>query len=192
MPPTGTSEVVFFVQEQGEGYLFQQNIKLHADCFTDAEFICYMDCDTIFTRPATPQDLIVDNRKVRWLYTPYSSIDSGDGQTWKEPTEKLMGHPVENEMMRRHPFCAPRWALQAFREWMWKIHGMSLERYVMSRPNREFSEFNALGAYLWYYHKDKVHWQNTDEEMGVTYVWQGYSWGGLSEHIKADLERALA
>lgn len=190
-PPTGAVELTCGVHEHGEGYMYQQNVKLHADAFSNADYLCYMDSDTIFTRPVTPGDLIVEE-KVRWLYTPYSSIDSGDGQTWKEPTSKVMMQPVPFEFMRRHPLVAPRWALEGFRQWMWKVHGVSLEHYILTQPGRSFSEWNALGAWLWFYHRDKVHWQNTDEDLGITYVHQSFSWGGLSAAIRADLERALA
>lgn len=192
VPPTGVSEKVFYVHESGEGYMRQQVSKLYADAFTDAEFMAYLDSDTIWTHPVTPDDLIVDRRKVRWLYTPYSSLTGDESRTWVEPTGKVMKQSVGNEFMRRHPLVAPRWALESFRQWMWREHGMSLESYVMAQPNREFSEWNALGAYLWFHHHDKVHWMNTDDDMGTTFVWQGYSWGGLSDAIKADLERALS
>ncbi len=171
--------------------MHQQVLKLHADAYSDADYFIFQDSDTIFTRPVSPDDLIV-NGKVKWLYTPYSSIDSGDGQTWKAPTSKVMCMPVEFEFMRRHCFVIPRWALEGFRHWMWKVHGMSLENYIHSQSMREFSEFNAIGAWLWFFHHDKVEWQNTDEELGEPYVHQGFSWGGLTDAIRADLERALA
>lgn len=191
-PPTGTNETVFHVHEPTNGYLHQQVVKMHADQFTDAEFVLQLDSDTIFTRPVCPEDFIVDNRRPRWLYTPYTSIASGDGQTWKQPTAKIMMRPVANEMMRRHPFCIPAWALREFRAWMWRIHGMSIETYIMSQADREFSEYNALGAWLWFHHHDKVEWQNTDENMGTTFVHQHWSVSGLSEAIRENLERALA
>jgi hypothetical protein len=192
VPPTGSAEDVHFVQEYGDGYMQQQVAKLHADAFTDAEFLCFLDSDTIFTRPVTPEDLIVDKRRVRWLYTPYSSLIGGDGQMWKEITAKILKQPMEFEFMRRHPLVAPRWALEGFRRWMWREHGTSLEKYIMGQPGHEFSEWNALGAWLWFHHHDCIAWQNTDEDMGTTFVHQSYSWGGLNEHIRADLERALA
>lgn len=191
-PPTGDAEDVHYVHEYGEGYMFQQVVKLHADAFTDAEFICYMDADTIFTRHVCPEHLIDDMRRPRWLYTPYSSINSGDGQTWKAPTEKLMNGPVDHEFMRRHPFVVSRKMLEGFRLWMMRSHRMTVERYVMTQPNREFSEFNALGAWLWFYHGYVVEWMNTDENMGTTFVHQSYSWGGLSDAIRVNLEAALA
>lgn len=191
-PPTGTNEIVFKVAEIGEQYIQQQSDKMHADHFTDAEFVTYLDSDCILTRPMCPYDLIVSQRKVRWLYTPYSSINSGDGQTWKKVTEKFIGHPVDNEMMRRHPFTVPVWALREMRSWCHKIHGVTLERYMITQPYRECSEFNFLGAWLWFYHRGKVEWQNTDENMGIPFAHQSYSWGGLNDDIRKNLEAALA
>ncbi len=191
-PPTGACEFVFYVTEQGEGYMEQQSTKLHADAFSDADFFLFMDSDTIFTRPICPEDMIVGD-KVRWLYTPYASINSGDGQTWKEPTGKVMCRPVEFEFMRRHPLVAPRWALEGLRHWMLKVHGMSLERYIMAQQaGRAFSEWNCLGAWLWFYHHDRVIWQNTDEELGESFVLQSFSWNGLNDKIRYTLDKALA
>lgn len=191
-PPTGTNENVFYVHEPENGYLWQQVVKLHADCFSDAEFFVQLDSDTIFTRPVCPENFIVGNRRPRWLYTPYASLTGDESRTWQEPTSKVMSRPVEHEFMRRHPHCIPAWALREFRAWMWRIHGMSLESYITSQPGRQFSEYNAIGAWLWFYHRDKIEWQNTDENMGTTFVHQSHSWGGLSEPIRADLEAALA
>lgn len=191
-PPTGVSEQVFYVHEYGSGYLFQQVMKLHADGFSDAEFLVHLDSDTIFTRPISPDLIIADNRRPLWLYTPYASLGNDESQLWKGVTEKALMRPVENEFMRRHAFCTPRWALEGFRKWFWEMHGMSLERYVMTQPAHEFSEFNCLGAWLWFYHREKIEWINTDENMGTTFVHQHYSYGGLNDDIRANIERALA
>lgn len=191
-PPTGTSETVFKVAEIGEQYCQQQVDKMHADHFSDAEYFLQIDSDTIFTRPVCPEDFITDNRRVKWLYTPYSSINSGDGQTWKKPTEKIIGHSVDMEYMRRMPFCVPAWALKEFRSWIHKVHGVTLERYFMTQPDRQVSEYNFLGAYLWFYHRDRIDWQNTDVEMGTVFCHQSYSWGGLNPDLKKHLEAALA
>lgn len=190
-PPTGDVETVFHVAEVGDQYCQQQSDKMQADHFSDADFITFTDSDTVFTRPVTPNDLICPSGKVGWLYTPYASLGE-QGSTWKRITEKMMKRPVEMEMMRRHPFTAPRWALQEFRAWVHRTHGISMERYFLTQLNRECSEFNFLGAYLWFHHRDKVEWQNTDENMGTTFCLQHYSWGGLTEEIRSKLELAVA
>lgn len=192
VPPTGTAESVFYIQETMPGYMAQQNDKLHADAFSDAEFLLFMDSDTIFTRPITPADAVSDCRYTVWLYTPYSSLPNDDAQMWKCVTEKALKQPVDYEFMRRHPLCAPRWALEEFRRWMLREHGMPLERYIAQQPNREFSEWNALGAWLWLHHRDKILWQNTDEELGAPFVHQSWSYGGFNPDIVNNLEAALA
>lgn len=189
-PPTGTNEVVFKVAEIGDQYMQQQSDKLHADHFTDAEFILYQDSDTIFTQPVTPATFIVDNRRPVWLYTPYAQLGNDESQLWKEVTSKVITFDVDLELMRRHPFCISRNSLQAFRQFIHLTHGVTAERYVMSQPAHEFSEFNALGSFMWYFHQNKVEWKRPEDFP--TYVHQSYSYGGLNPDLRAHLEAALA
>lgn len=190
-PPTGTAETVFFIHEKMDGYLDQQSCKLHADSFTDADYILYTDSDTIFTREITPSDC-VDGNRANWLYTPYSSLTGDNAQFWRAVTEKAMKRPVEFEFMRRHPFCVPRWALEGLRQWFWRVHGMSLENYIAAQPSKDFSEWNIMGAWLWNHHRERINWTNTDVELGVPFVHQHWSHGGFSDEIQKNLELALA
>lgn len=189
-PPTGSNETVFYVHEYGEGYMAQQSDKLHADAFSDADFLLYMDSDTVFTRPITPRDVTLYG-KATWLYTPRASMGQY-GTVWKLETEKALRRPVEHEFMRRHPLCVPRWALEGMRAWFWREHGQSLEHYIISQPGRQFSEWNCLGAWLWFHHRDRIEWINTDEKMGVPFVEQYYSWDGLTADVRRKLELAVA
>ena len=59
------------------------------------------------------------------------------------------------------------------------------------RSNFQFSEWNALGAWLWMHHRERIEWINTDVEIGIPFVHQSYSWGGLSPEIMANMEAAL-
>lgn len=190
-PPTGAAEEVFEVDEYFNPYLFQQWIKLNADAYSDAEMFTFMDSDTIFTRPISP-DLLLEDRKPIWHYTPYSSIPSGDGQTWKKPTEDFMGREVPNEFMRRHPMTIPRWALISFRQWVMRTKGHSLENYIRNQAGGNFSEFNCIGAYLWFYHHDRIAWNNTDENMGTCFVHQHHSYTQWNEETVRNMETALA
>lgn len=118
-----------------DGYLSQQVFKLYADTFSDAEFILFMDSDTVFVRPVTPETFFV-NDKIAWLYTPYSKIKT----PWQPITEKFLGQPIEFEFMRRHPTIVPRWLLIALREFCQTTHGTPLSEYVMAQSHRAFSE----------------------------------------------------
>ncbi len=186
-PPVGPVEKVFFVHEGCDGYMHQQLTKLHADCFSDAEVFLFMDSDTIFTRPITAGAAFEP-----WLYTPYASLNDPNTMTWMKVVQKAIGVLPEYEFMRRHPLSVQRWMLQGLREFFWQRHGMSLESYIIAQPGHEFSEWNVIGAWLWYFHRSKVQWQNTDEKLGVPFVHQSYSWGGLNDDIRKNLEAALA
>lgn len=179
-------------QEYGQdGYLSQQIFKLYADTFSDADQLLFIDSDTIFTRPVTPQTYFKDGR-IEWMMTPWAKTDT----PWQPIVEKFLGQPVEFEFMRRHPTLVPRWLLIAVREFCLKQHGVPLDQYVMSQPHRAFSEFNVLGAFANAFHRDKFHWVNTEEvpesEWPELTVLQKFSWGGLTDEIKAEFELILS
>jgi len=73
---------------------------------------------------------------------------------------------------------------------------MELKDYIMSQPYREFSEFNCLGFYLYEYHRDKFEWFDTskhpESEWPTLTVDQCWSWGGLTDEIKAKWENILS
>jgi hypothetical protein len=126
-----------------DDYLGQQVTKLHADRFSDAELICHVDSDCLFERAVTPDDLLVDGRP-RIVMRSYASLDRH--WPWQAPTEQFLGWPVTHDFMQQPPFVYPRWLYGALREHAQTLHGVSIEDYVLSRPPRGFSEFNALGA----------------------------------------------
>lgn len=177
------------VEEYGaDGYLSQQVFKLHANTFSDAEFILFMDSDTIFTRPVTPETFFIDG-KIAWLYTPYDKIKT----PWQPITEKFLGCPVEFEFMRRHPLLAPSWLLAALRTFCRTMHDVSLDEYIMAQPQRAFSEFNALGALAYYFHRDMFHWLNTEtDDIPELTTLQKWSYGGVTPEIVTEFEQILA
>ena len=95
--------------------------------------------------------------------------------------------------MRSHPLMATSEALLAFRQFMDNKHGMSLGEYIARQPSREFSEWNALGMWSYYYAPKFFSFWNT-EEKGVPkpFVRQHWSWGGVTPEIRAEMENLLA
>lgn len=177
-----------------DGYLSQQVFKLYADTISDADFILHIDSDTVFTMPVTPETYFT-NGKIDWMMTPYSMIDT----PWKPITEKFMRMPqpfsVSFEFMRRAPQMIPRWLYPAIREFCQQKHGCTLAQYIMKQPYRAFSEYNALGAFAYYYHNEQFNWINTAEvpenKWPPLTVLQKYSHGGLTPEIVAEFEAIL-
>jgi hypothetical protein len=138
-----------------DDYLGQQVSKLHADVYSDADYICHVDSDCIFRRPTRPGNL-ADAGRPYVLMEPYARLDPH--VPWRALTERFLGEEVNHEFMRRPPYTFPRWIYPALRKRCQARHGMSLAEYVLSQPPRGFSEFNALGAYAYRHHRDAFTW----------------------------------
>src|SRR5262249_42897707 len=130
--------------------------------------------------------------KLNWMMTPYDKTAT----PWKSITEKFLKQPVEFEFMRRFPIIIPRWLHWEVRAFCEREHKLQIEKYIMQQPYRAFSEFNALGAYAYAFHRDKFNWINTEEvppeKWPVLTVDQRYSHGGLNEKIKQEWEEILS
>lgn len=174
--------------ETEDGYLDQQVKKMYADFHTNADFILHTDSDCLFTKPITPQTFFRNGKPI-WMMTRYGETDT----PWKPITEKFMQRPVEFEFMRRHPQLVPRWLYAKFREYAFKTHGQPLCDYIKCQPLRAFSEFNALGAYAYEFHRDAFTWVDTaKDEWPELVLDQRRSWGGLTPEIKAEWDKILS
>lgn len=177
-------------EEASDGYLSQQIHKLYADTITnyEADYILHIDSDTLFTRPVTPKDFFKDEKLI-WYYTPYEQTET----PWKPITEKFMKVEVKNEFMRRLPMMVPRWLYDQCRKNCFDNHKMILSDYIRKQPYREFSEFNVLGAVAWIHYPDKFQWVNTTTDpMPEPLARQFFSWGGLTEDVKAEIQTILS
>ncbi len=167
-------------------YIFQQIVKLNADQYTDSDRILYMDSDTIFTQPVTPESFVTEKGLI-WLHESYVKLGDPSAAARQPHVSHFIQNEVAHEFMRRHPHIIKRESLAAIRDFCQRQHSMDIGTYAY-RPY--FSEFNIMGAYLYHYAPEGYDFKQPEEVP--TYVWQGFSWGGLTEAIKADMEKALA
>lgn len=181
--PIQTIEVV----EAGDSYLFQMCCKANAHEFTDASFVVHIDSDCVLTQPITPESFFHEGKPI-WYMTKYSEIEV----PWKPFTEKFLGEPVEYEFMRRLPMLVPRKLHETVANWcLWK-HKQRLTDYILSQPNREFSEFNILGALAYSRRYQEYHWiDTTTVEMPEPFGIQHFSHDGVTPEVRARLEKIL-
>ncbi len=176
----------------GQGYCEQQLDKLMADLYSDADHILFWDSDCIAIRPLHPDDLIVDGAP-RCLITHYSKLVHPDGSPavpWQPVAEKALGHPCEYEAMRQHPFLVPRRVLKEFREYMFSLHGIPLETYI-AETKGSFSEFNCLHNFALSHTPLVFTWMNTDNGVPEPFVKQFWSYSGLREDERRQIEEIL-
>lgn len=195
---------ILTVEERGEGYLFQQTVKASAHEYTDADYVLHLDSDTILTKPVTPETFFRDGKPL-WLMTPYAHIQAGieaekakdasfhcGALTWKLVTEKFMVQPVEYEFMRRMPMFVPRSVHVAAAGFCHIWHKQSLTDYILSQPNKEFSEFNALGALAYSRARDDFYWLDTTKEpLPEVVAIQKWSHEPFTDETKAEFEAIL-
>jgi hypothetical protein len=188
--PLPSTVRVKYCPTYADDYLGQQVTKLFADTYVNAEFIVHVDADCIFTRPTRPIDLHPDGRPI---VVTKRIAELGRTYPWRTPTEAFLGCEIILDFMQRPPFAYPRWLYPMIREHCLQRHGMPLDRYILSRPPRGFSEFNALGAYAWLHHRSRFDFREAGSpEAPVPYCDWHWSWGGLTPGIRAAIAERLA
>ncbi len=178
-----------FCSDYHDDYLGQQATKLLADTFSDADYICHVDSDCVFSRPTSPQDLIVDD-KPRVLMQSCELLIGH--RPWQKPTEKFLGCRVLDDFMRQPPFTFPRWLYRNLRQHVHAAHHTDIESYIMAQPPRGFSEFNALGAFAWHNYHEHFIWVDTGDSLAETPRCRWYwSWGGIDPATRREIQAIL-
>ncbi len=180
-------------QMHGAGYVYQQVLKMSADKYCPSDFICHMDSDTVFTRPVTPDDLMIDGKPL-WLMTPFVEIMPTDKNlpAHFESIKAFSGIPPEFEYMRRHSQVIPRWAYGCFRDYVQTLHGQSFESWAMAQKFRGVTEFNLIGHFLHREFPNFIHFHDTRFGVPEGFVHQEWSWNGLTPEMRNTYEKILA
>jgi hypothetical protein len=173
-----------------DDYLGQQATKLLADTFTDADYICHVDSDCVFSRRTSPADLMTEG-KARVLRRPCDRL--GRHRPWQKPTEKFLGWSVPFDFMQHPPFLFPRWIYPEVRAHGVAAHGVDIETYIAAQPPRGFSEYNILGAFAWERHPEHFEWLDAgDSPPGEPHCRWYWSWGGIDDEIRSEIGAILA
>ena len=165
--------------DYADDYLGQQVTKTYADTLTDADFICHVDSDCIFRRPTSAAEL-APSGKPKVYFCLLSELPPH--WPWTQPTEEFLGRRPSYDFMQSPPFVFPRWLYGHVRTWCRETKGVELAEWIRSRPERGFSEFNALSAFALERFPDKFWWIEASK-MGdneATCAWH-WSWGGIDE-----------
>lgn len=180
---------IAFCRDYPDDYLGQQVTKLLADTFSGADYICHVDSDCVFCRATSPEHLIVAGRP-RVLKRPCELL--GRHYPWRKATERFLGWSITSDFMQHPPFVFPRWIYPELRTHALDVHGIDIEGYVTAQPAREFSEYNALGAFAWARHTESFEWVDTSKASpGEPHCRWYWSWGGLDDAIRAEIRGML-
>ena len=100
----------------------------------------------------------------KWKYT--FGLD-----VWQEGTSYAFGSQIDLEFSQKPIKLYPRQIYPVCREHIQAVHSMNLPDFILTRVGRQsygisrnqyFSDLNFIGACLYYYFHDSVHWIRTD------------------------------
>jgi len=176
-----TREKVFYVKPSYEGYLYQQEVKLRAFMYVDTEYVLFMDCDCIFTDYVNLDSFLKDG-KPTLLKTPYEDIP--EVMFWKTTTEDAIGFEVNFEYMRRNGLCYRTETIMN----LWDDFSIRFLSKLKIARNRQFSEFNLIGAYIEKYEENLYNIVNTRDEIPYHPVKQFWSYSGLNKNDLKEIQ----
>lgn len=186
---TGFRNVIVVEGEHENGYIHQQVVKLHANEYSDADFILVTDSDTLFNQPVTPESFMIDGKPI-WYMTPFEQLLDHNGlMHWRSVMTDFFRSEPPYEFMRHQPFMFPRKVLLDIQEYCVKTHGRTLKEYPFDKGT--FTEWNVLGYYCWLHRHDLFSWVNTDvglKNPNITQFWSHDPIEKNLEEIKQILE----
>lgn len=173
----GSEARVVECQEWPNGYIQQQAVKLDAGRIVgdSHEYILFVDSDCVFHTPFSPESFMRDGLPVL-MKTPYG--DLGGAEAWRSITSAAVGFDVEFEYMRRLPWMYRTSSLLGF-----ALRYRALIDSLASMRTRDFSEFNALGAYIDRFESEHYYVTDTREWVPASVAHQFWSWGGVTEEV---------
>ena len=161
------SKVQCYDDWPGKGFLRHEHVIMSSDECTDADFVCHIDSDCMFTEPVTPEDYFVNGKPIlvhasyHWLVT----TQQANLIMWQDASEVALGWRPTEETMRLHPAVHYRKTYAKTRECIEAHTKMPLADFMASGRNefpQDRVEFPVLGAVAWKFFHNDYHWLNQE------------------------------
>jgi hypothetical protein len=129
------------------GWIMQQAIKLSAPKITDADVFLFLDADSVFIRPFTP-DRVVQDGRVRLLVLP-GLAQTEKHKSWHRTAAKLLGIPTSDYFGADFIGHAVTWRRDVCLEIHERISSIAGTRWfsAITRQQR-FSEYILYGIFV--------------------------------------------
>lgn len=147
-------------------YCGQQIIKMSADCFSDAEYLCFTDSDTIYHGEIDlKKEFFDDSGKINLFMDTWNNV--GDANCWKKCLIKL-NLLTKYEFMRRLPIIIPSHILKELRNLIeLKIKKNFINACLEIFNDGGISEFNIMSSYLYIFYNQKCNLRHIEGEKSL-------------------------
>lgn len=184
-----------------QDYVGQMITKSMCPNFSDADIFFHIDSDSMFYYPFDLKNILKDN-KIRYYYNLYEDVKISP---WRSITENIMKQSIEYEFMRKAPMSFYKETYINLQKFFLEKHKKEIDKWIEDRHknynkketaighNVFYSEFNALGAYAFYYQNEKYNFiEAWKEEAPIDILKVYWSWGGLTKEIRKQIEQILS
>lgn len=153
---------------RGVGYCRQQYSNFYGDLQTDADVIGFVDTDTVFVSPVTPEYLFLDGKPIQVGV----QMNTPDAE-WSVGVRIALGtpKPLARMMVSSFPVLVKRAHFPLLRAHMIKhTNSKTFEEafYKASTGNGGFTtmcQFDIIVTYLWYNHREEYSWHFKDSSI---------------------------
>ena len=174
--------VVYYEKKLFENDRLQQKYsKLYADRYCKGAYILHLDSDTPLFRTLQYRDLFYDHKPIAKYYL-YKNLPKA-AKFWEKGTAGAVGKVVGNEYSRSGAHVYPREIYKRARRHLETRYNTSVRNFLKTRIasifdfqskhmtnaslNLAFSDFNYIGAYLWYFDRDAMWWRPSDSVLTI-------------------------
>jgi hypothetical protein len=177
-----------------DDYIGQMITKSKCHEFSNADVFCHIDSDCFFYNKYNASEIFEKN-KIIYFYNLYKDV--GDAIIWKNPVERFLGFFVDKEFMRSFPMCFSRDTYKGIHDYCLEKHNKNLEGWVVDQFQKYnrlcYIEFNTIGAYAFNFQNDKYRFIESPKPFfRPRFLKQYWSWGGISDEIRKEIEYYLA
>lgn len=162
-----------------DGYVAQQLDKLDAWKYVDTHYILYSDSDCIYTGELTTEQLFHDNLPILHM-TPYSQLSPE--VPWQPIVKKHLGFSPAYEYMRSFPLIHRTQTLYELQQ-----QYPTLIEQGINETNREFSEFNFMGAFA-HHNNHPYHYTEQRDPLPCKQFW---SWSGMTSDEETHIRELI-
>ena len=173
----------------GTGWHRQQWLCMWADNYTKAQYVGFVDTDTVFVTRVLVSDIFKDGKPIVRAHYGKPRPDSWWDRA-PEATFHAIGKKEPFKCMTYFPVVIKVKHLPLMREHIRKSlrnRDYFDQTFRMLMQGRYYSQFNLMCAYLWYHHRDEYHWLIDELEPG----WSGKVIGQVETPEEAGITEFL-
>jgi hypothetical protein len=178
-------------------YMGQQVTKLRSPDYIDTDYIFHVDSDCVFFEELKPEYYFFDGKPAMYFKSYDFFYRENRLNPWQFVTSRLARRQVDFEFMALFPLVYPKQMYRDMEAWFLATNEYSYEdiEHNLTTKN-QFSEFNLMGAFSYYFGGEKYHtfldWgENPPKHYLKQYLTDGFVDREISEEEHEEIRKTI-